>query len=221
MNDLYQYAVHLIYAVLIGQSFSIASKVFVPIENLFNFEGFSHGCALFLVYTIVITGWVGWTKSITKNPHSPNALGNFRFVTDLFILFLFYYLINLTDPDKFVQYGETFTWVFPLIFGTYIIWDLLKYFEYKSDIPQEVKKRKHRLKVTICFFFPFLIQALVYVYVIQTQPFLKWDTSNAWDIVFMSSSFALTIAYRWKKWSVPTATKRRGVRKNNKNKPTK
>ena len=220
LRDFYQYAIHLIYAVIIGQSFIIASTIFVPIENLFNFDGFQKGFALFLAYTIVITGWVGWTKSITRNPHSENALGNFRFVTDLFILFLFYYLINLTSSEKILSYGETFIWVLPVIFGSYIIWDMLKYYEYKCDAPEELQHRRKRFRDTVCFTIPFVIQGILYSYVMQHQPFLTWDGNNAWNIVFMSSSFALMIGYRWKKWVVPTARKRRSKKSGTGSTPT-
>jgi Na+/melibiose symporter-like transporter len=186
----------------------------VPIENLFNFDGFQKGFALFLAYTIVITGWIGWTKSITRNSHSENALGNFRFVTDLFILFLFYYLINLTSPEKILSYGETFIWVLPVIFGSYIIWDMLKYYEYKCDSPEELQHRKKRFRDTICFTIPFVIQALLYNYVMQyaSGSLISYGI-NAWNIVFISSSFALIIGYRWKKWVVPTARKRRSKKR--------
>lgn len=215
LTDFYQYAIHLIYAVIIGQSFSLASVIFVPIENLFSFDGFLKGSALFLAYVIVITGWVGWSKSITRNPHSPNALGNFRFVTDLIILFWFYYLINLTNPEKFHSYGETFLWVLPVIFISYIMWDMLKYFEFRSDILEEIQHRKKRFKDTVYFMIAFVVQAFVYYYAINYQPFLKWGDNDAWNIVFISSSFALIIAYRWKKWDVPRAIKRRRRKKQN------
>src|SRR3989344_5586216 len=94
LGDFYQFAIHLIYAVIIGQSFLLASTVFVPIDSVFNFTGFEHGYALFLAYVISITGWVGWSRSIGKMPHSENALGNFRFITDLIIMFLYYYLLS-------------------------------------------------------------------------------------------------------------------------------
>jgi len=221
LTDFYQYAIHLIYAIIISQSFSLASVIFVPIENLFSFEGFLKGFALFLAYTIVITGWVGWSKSIIRNPHSENVLGNFRFVTDLFILFWFYYLINLTNPEKINAYGETFVWVLPVIFGSYIMWDMLKYFEYKSDTPEEIKHRKKRLKITIYFWIAFVAQGVLYSYAVNFQPFLKWGENSAWNIIFISASFALIIAYRWKKWVVPRAIKRRGAKKkNDKNKLT-
>jgi Na+/melibiose symporter-like transporter len=217
LTDFYQYAVHLVYAVIIGQSFSLASIIFVPIDNILNFDGFQRGFALFLAYVIIITGWVGWSKSITRNPHSENALGNFRFVTDLFILFLFYYLINLTGSDKTSSYRETFLWVLPVIFFSYIIWDLLKYYEYRCEDPEELGHRKRRFRDTIFFTLPFIAQAIIYNYVIHQQPFLKWGENNAWNIVFMCSTFALIIAYRWRKWVVPTARKRRGARKKNTN----
>lgn len=222
LGDFYQFAIHLIYAVIIGQSFFIASSVFVPIDNVFNFIGFENGYALFLAYVISITGWVGWARSISKLPHSENALGNFRFITDLIIMFLYYYLLSLANPDKIHRYGETFIWVFPAIFGAYIVWDILKYFEYKCDAQKAIKDRKRRLWITVGFFIVFVIQSFIFQYVTTDQQFLKWDGNVLWIEIFISSSFVMTIGYRWLKWKIPIARRRRGNRrrKNNKTNPT-
>ena len=213
-RDFYQFAGHIIYAVVIGQSFVIASTVFIPIDKIFSFNGFANGFALFLAYTVIITGWVGWSKSVTTDPHSSNALGNFRFVTDLVILFLYYYLITLTDPENFQRYGETFIWVFPTVFSFYILWDLLKRAEYKST-SRTSKERKKRFIITIGFTLAFIVQSFIYQYVVVEQQYLTWDGNIVWNEVFIISSFVMTIAYRWLKWDVPIARKTRHKNNNN------
>ncbi|MGI0056333.1 MAG: hypothetical protein ACREAK_03035 [Nitrosarchaeum sp.] len=218
LSDFYQFALHLIYAVIIGQSFLLASVVFVPLSKLYEFSPFENGFALFLAYTVTITGWIGWSRSITKHPHSENSLGNFRFIVDLIIMFLYYYLINLTDPKTFGQFKETFIWVFPAIFLAYIAWDGLKTLEYRSDPPKANLNRKKRNAITVYFFLIFVAQAIIYVYVTAYQPFLTWNGNIIWNEIFISSSVALTIAYRWLKWKIPVALRRR--KKPNKNKST-
>lgn len=220
LGDFYQFAIHLIYAVIIGQSFLLASSVFVPIDKIFNFSGFENGYALFLAYVVAVTGWVGWARSIVKSPHSENALGNFRFITDLVIMFLYYYLLSLADPATINRYGDTFVWVFPSIFGAYIAWDVLKYFEYKCDVQKAIRDRKKRLLISVYFFIAFTIQSIIFQYVTQNQQFLNWDGNSLWLEVFISSSFVLTITYRWLKWKIPVARRRMRKRRSNKTNPS-
>jgi len=216
LGDFYQFAIHLIYAVIIGQSFLLASTVFVPIENVFEFSGFERGIALFLAYSVSITGWVGWMRSIAKLPHSENALGNFRFIVDLIIMFLYYYLLNLSDSKNIERYNETFVWVFPTIFMAYIAWDVLKYFEYKCDDPKVVKARLERLRTTIIFCALFIVQSFIFQYVISEQQYLQWDGNSIWIEIFIISSFIMTISYRWLKWEMPVARRRTRKKRNKK-----
>ena len=218
LSDFYQFSLHLIYAVIIGQSFLIASNVFVPIGKLFVFTGFEDGFILFLAYTVTITGWVGWSRSIVKNPHSENSLGNFRFIVDLIIIFLYYYLISLADPSKEAQFHEAFIWVFPAIFLAYIGWDWLKFFEYKSDLSKAVLQRKKRALITVYFFLAFSVQSFIYQYVSVNQQFLNWDGNLIWTEIFIISSFTLCIAYRWLKWQIPVARRRRRRQQKSSNK---
>ncbi|AIF83240.1 hypothetical protein NTE_01167 [Candidatus Nitrososphaera evergladensis SR1] len=100
VQEFYPFAVHTIYAVIITLSFEVASHLLIPIENVFSsWDNILRSAGLMLAYIIIISGWIGYTKSISKRPHSENHLGNARFVMDLVILFLVFYLMSFANEE--------------------------------------------------------------------------------------------------------------------------
>ena len=68
VSEFYQYAVHLVYAIIIALSYNVAIEVFIPIQNFWaSYDGFLNGIALLFAYIVVVSGWVGWIKSIQNN----------------------------------------------------------------------------------------------------------------------------------------------------------
>ena len=133
LSEFFQYAVHLVYAIVIGLSFEIAGKVVIPIENINNYPSALNVLILILSYFIVVTSWIGYTKSIIKQKHSEGILGILRFGMDLLIVFLFYYLVSLTDPFRSEYVRDIFIFIIPSIYVIYCIWDSLKYYEHKNE----------------------------------------------------------------------------------------
>ena len=218
VSELYPFAIYAIYAVAIGFSFTTAGSVLMPIERAFtSFNGAFNALALSLAYVVTISGLIGYSKSIAARPHSDNKLGNLRFVVDLSIMFLVYYLISLTDPTpidatsyaRFDYYEDTFTWVFPAIFGAYFAWDIIKYYEYKNVHQSEAKTNIQRGTKTLYFLLLFIIQSILYVHVVTPHYYssLTWDGQNAWPIVFIFTSGGLVVGYRYSKWHVPRVKK--------------
>jgi hypothetical protein len=215
LSEFYQHAVHVIYAVLISQSFFTAKDVFIPLSNLKTYDGFVNALALIFAYFFIITGWIGWYKSISKNPHGEGRLGIARFGTDLFIMFLFYYLLSLASPTKMETYGDTFVWVLPIIYGVYFLWDGLKYFEYKHELVPERRNRKNRSLITFLFFSAFVIQSVVYVHVMKNLHDLNWSGNTAWNPIFIIFSFTLTAFYRRRKWLVKHKRRNKRTKRSN------
>lgn len=187
---------------MISQSFFTAKDIFIPLSHLNSYDGVVNALALIFAYFFIITGWIGWYKSISKNPHGEGRLGIARFGTDLFIMFLFYYLLSLSSPANKNSYGDTFLWVLPIIYGTYLLWDGIKYFEYKHEKSLERKNRKARSLTTIIFFLIFSCQSVFYYYAISNLQDLKWQGTTTWDPAFIFSSIILTAVYRRRKWLV-------------------
>lgn len=213
LSDFYQHSVHLIYAVIIAQTYSIVSDIFIPLNKLDTFDGATNAFALGLAYFVIISGWIGYFKSIKRDPHKGKA-GNARFAVDLVILFLFYYLLSLANPVNKDSYWYTFVWVFPVLFASFLAWDCLKYHEYIHEHASEKNYRIGRLKITVVFFIIFLIQAIAYYFATAYHPDLTWQGHVAWNLIFIPSSGLFTYLYRRRKWK--TGNKRRNANKSKK-----
>lgn len=206
LPDFYRYAVFVIYAVVIAQSFPLVTDIFIPYTNVLSFDGFENALTLILVYFFVVTSWIGYFKSITHRPHSENKYGLTRFGLDLFLIYQFYYMVNLI-PNK-SYHGDIFVWSFPAIFVTFLVWDIVKYYEFKKESKLERVNRKNRLVVTLLTLVPFVGVAVTYYYLIPIHP-LIYNTNNVWNIIFIVISFVIIFAYRWKKWNHPKRKNRK------------
>jgi hypothetical protein len=199
-------------------SFEIATKVLVPLNTTFeSYDNFLRSSALLLSYFFIISGWIGYTKSITKRPHRENILGNARFVIDLLILFLAFYLLSQTDPTMFESFTSvfgTFIWIFPINFLTYLIWDAIKYFEYRS-CPSEGQTSISRLRITGYYFMPLLVQAILYSFVVMPYYYnrLMWDNGNISEVPFIIMSLIIIFFYRKRKWLIPDTSFPKRARK--------
>jgi len=213
LSEFYQHSVHLIYAVIIAQTYSIVSDIFIPLNKLDTYDGAVNAIALGFAYFVIISGWIGYFKSIKRDPHKGKA-GNARFAIDLVILFVFYYLLSLANPINKASYWYTFVWVLPLLFALFLAWDCLKYHEYIHERASEKNYRKERLKITIVYFSIFLIQAVLYYFAIADHPDLTWQGHVAWNLIFIPSSFLFIYLYRRRKWK--TGNKARGANRTKK-----
>jgi len=192
-SDFYQFAIHLIYAIIIAQSFEIAKEILIPINGVFSsFSNIVDAAGLFFVYFIIVSGWVGYARSISRVPHKDNLLGTTRFTLDLTILFIFFYLLNIVNNDGFLA---QFNWMIVGLFIIYAIWDQVKYKEYKN----KKKEKKHRSGQTLWFLLFFFILALVYQEVVLDSE-LIFASQDAEEFIFILILFGLTFAYRFWKW---------------------
>jgi hypothetical protein len=196
VQDLYQYAVHVLYAIILTTSFEIAANISIPIDAInpiYGYEKFTNAIGLLLVYVVAISGWIGYTKSIAKKPHT-GAIGNARFVVDVIIVFFMSYMINLVDPNNFEKYfDDIFLWVLPLLFVFFIIWDLLKYYEYSK------KTDSSRIWMTFFAFLVILVQALTYLYFIINED-IPDDYPFTVYLLYSVISIVIMLIYRLVKW---------------------
>ena len=207
LSDFFEYANHIIYAVVIAQSYQIANKILIPISNIQNYTGAIGAYSLILAYFIIVSGWIGYFKSIKRDPYK-GTFGNARFVIDLWIVFVTFYLLALTDPDKGGSISDSFIIVLPTLFASYLVWDIVKFYEHKSDNDIDGNYKKGRMKITIVFVIIFFIQIVFYIYATTYLQNLKWDSQLAWDPIFITTSFASVFVYRLIKWQTGWRPKR-------------
>jgi len=187
------------FAIVIAESFPISIKIFVPFTNLLTYNGIENALTLILIYFFIITSWIGYFSSITLNPHTQTKTGISRFSIDLFIIFLYYYLILLAQDIS--HHGDIFVYVLPLIFSAFLVWDFLRYVEYKNvkrESKQAHANRKNRLGRTGLVLVLFIILSLSYAYLIPLKKLTIDGNVVVWNILFIAVSFTIVFVYRWK-----------------------
>jgi hypothetical protein len=199
ISEFFEHAINVLFAVVIGISFQISSQVVIPIEEIQK-HVISAGI-LVLGYGIVISGWIGYYLSIKDHPHK-GKLGYVRFVLDVLTLYLFYYIINLAKVENEQYRKDVFVYLLPIIYGVYIFWDIVKYFEHKkkNQTKEEKNDRIHRIRITVDYLVSFIIIAFIY-YVTPSFEFK--------DIVFIIVSGILTFKYRYAKYVDSNKSRRR------------
>ena len=109
-DRIFRDSIDIIIAVIIGATFLAVDDVFVPFQNIFEPHEAVNAVGIVLAYFIVITGWIGYHKSVTERPHL-GRLGRIRYGIDLIILFFWYYIVTTAQPDSRVRYGDLFSYV--------------------------------------------------------------------------------------------------------------
>ena len=182
--------------------------MFVPLEQVFRYPNNIHAMGLFLVYAFIISGWIGYHRSISKNPHK-GALGNVRYVIDLAIIFLVYYLVSIANPSSNARFGEAFEWVFPTIFALYLAWDIVKVLEYKQTRTSNMIRAK-RTVITGVILVAFLAQASSYNIASHSSGITSIPDSNkiTIDIAYIVTSLILIGMYRASKWEIKVSLPR-------------
>jgi hypothetical protein len=119
----------------------MSSSIVIPLEKIS--EHLTNAFVLLLGYTLLISSWKGYYLSIKKHPHRGKQ-GFFRFILDIFIIFLLYYLLALskvTLEKANASFINDMFFILSIIYGTYLIWNIIKYFKYKKKIKIKLKER--------------------------------------------------------------------------------
>lgn len=200
-TDFYQVAIHFIFAIILAHAFMIATKIIIPFDDSFTSEKkFLQSLAFFVSFLIIIIGWTAYARSMYYRQHKDNFYGTIRFFLDIFVVFLYFYLLEIIHKDVFV---ESVTFVNLFIFGTFLVWDIFRYYEFKKY----KKEHKKRMKYTI---FAFIISIGIYIsdlIFIQLDILeFKWYSNNY--IIIGIGLFILIginhIIYRINKWERKT-----------------
>ena len=76
------------------------------------YNGFENIMFSILIYFFIFSSWVNYFKSITINLHSDTQLGLGRFGIDLFIIYIYYYLVSIIDNRDY--HAHVFVYVLPV-----------------------------------------------------------------------------------------------------------
>jgi len=146
----YVLTIQILFGIIIGISFIDYNKELVPFN--YNFETI----LIFVAYATVLLSLIGYSIAIKYRYHR-NFL---RFGLDIFLLYLYYQLIYGLQNSF-----EYYLFIFPIIFGVYVIWQGLEYLEWRREKKDIKYHRNEFLKIffgTIIFFAIFLSIFLLY-----------------------------------------------------------
>lgn len=147
----YSTAIHTLFAIVLGYSFTLTTGLIIPIGELFDPSNNTTASTLVFSYILIVSGWIGYYRSISIWSHKDTAWGAIRFVLDLIILFEYFYLLQLVSP----VFGEGFPLVkdFPIvvtvIFLTYLLSDVVKHRVNRNQPPQNRTHIWQRTYITI------------------------------------------------------------------------
>lgn len=111
VTQVYVGFIDVLFSVVVGISFA----QFVPIT--LEFKSFT----AILAYATVVASWVGYHKAFGSG--SDKYKGPYRFVIDIILLYLYYYLINSFNNFPLMLV------ILPIIFGFYLLWELCRLIE--------------------------------------------------------------------------------------------
>jgi hypothetical protein len=200
LSKLYKYAMTVVFAVVIAESFPQSIEIFLPSNGeIVTYERFESGSGWFLAYFLVISSWIYYFRSIIIDPHTETRYGVARFTLDLIIVYLYYYLLILISDQP--SYSVIFAWVFPVIFASYLAWDWLRYREYRAsrkEAGQAHATRKNRLVITGIVLVAFVAMSVLYSVATPLVSFTIYGSHNAWNIIFIYGYLAILVVYRLK-----------------------
>ena len=222
---IFPFVCHFIFAIIIANSYEVAAEVFlrpeVPIYS--SLESILPAMELVVAYTAIISGWIGYSRSMIKWPQKDTKYGTIRFFIDLIVLFCYFGLIDAADPESGPFKEQFLSWMV-MLFVLFMVWDGFKWQDHKSrssgtrsKTTQNEKRRRYttpndkRLRKSAVLTVLFLI---VFAIPLVTD----WQVDDIWkdnqDTLYAAAlllTIALLLAYRYLKWPLGERKRRRGA----------
>lgn len=123
-SGFYPKTVHVLFAVVLAISFQQASETMIPIQMVVEPEKIVPNIVLALSYLVVILGWVGYARSVSRWRYKDTRLGFLRFAIDILILFEYFYLLQVAH-----EHASHTAPVLLVLAITYYASELVKYYE--------------------------------------------------------------------------------------------
>lgn len=226
VKDFYAGSIHLLYAVVAAQGFVTATTISLPLikiatlnftsnivnktstvshsiinNNAMMFNDIVSAFALIFTYFFLASAWYGYYKSTRELSYTKQKIGLLRWGIAMFNVFILYFMISFAHADND---GTNFQAIFTLLvlFMAFVtIAHLVKIVEFKKTVSQKnlnsyFLQRPTYISVTATGLF--LIQLVVYDYVIPNSPQLSLGQVPIWNVVFIIISFLISGWFRWK-----------------------
>lgn len=132
-SRVYVKAIQILFAVIIGVSFTSYFEVLVPFQNSFE------QAMILVAFATVLASLVGYSITVGEKYHKKY----YRFIIDLILLYIYFQLIF--SP---LQSFEYFLTLLPIIFVLYAAWEILEFVEWGGQIK---KRLANSIGVTLGF----------------------------------------------------------------------
>lgn len=189
--EVFPYIIHFIFAIVIANSYVTAKQVFVDSWPLLlhNYDVLAHILGLVVVYIIIISGWIGYSRSLIKWPYKDTKLSVYRFILDFAVLFCYFVLVNIIEViGDFELYLSA--WIV-ILFTCFVLWDILKLIENKKIGDKDNIRRMNRsLAITVIFF------------VISSIFLIIYHTFDVIFIVLIAVELLIVLGFRYYKWPI-------------------
>ncbi len=156
-SEIYVSAIQILFGIIIAISFIDYHKTLVPPFN-YNFETL----LIFVTYATVLMSLIGFSIAVKYRFHKKV----WRFGIDVFLLYLYFQLVYS------LQFSfDYFLWIFPMIFGSYVVWQILEYHEWKGEKIYKYKEKEFKWVIggTGVFTIAFLLIALSYNGIVEER----------------------------------------------------
>lgn len=191
--EFFKLGITIIYAIVIASSIDASKTIFIPFysipANLLN------ATIVFYGYFIIITGWIEYYFHMQKfQDIKKSGLG--RFVIDIGILFLFYYII-IAGSNESADYliPDVYLFVTPLIFLLLTLKDMYRVGNYPNE-----NLLKYR-NLSRNFLFVSIIISLSYLAETYATGFQSFGAFAFYrDLIFAFLILTLIVIYRIMRW---------------------
>lgn len=183
----------IIYAIVIALSIDASKSVFIPLYSIP--ANLLYAMVLFYGYFIILTAWIEYYFLRRKfQDEEKSGLG--RFVLDIGILFLFYYII-IAGSNENQEYliPDVYLFVTPLIFFLFTLKDMFRIRDYQNETLLKYRDMSRN------FLFISIIISLSYLTEIYATGFQSFGSLPFYrDLIFAYLTLALIVVYRVMRW---------------------
>jgi hypothetical protein len=193
------FGITIVYAIVIALSIDASKNIFIPFYSIPS--NLLYATVLFYGYFIIITAWIEY-YFLTQKFQDEGKSGLARFVLDLGILFLFYYII-IAGSNENEEYliPDVYLFVTPLIFFLFTLKDMFRL----KNFPNEILRKCRNISRN--FLFISIIISLSYLTETYATGFQSSGTFAFYrDLIFAYFTLSLIVIFRiirWRHFNVP------------------
>ena len=181
------------YAIVIALSIDSSITIFIPFYLIPGHLLFA--TVLFYGYFIIITGWIEF-YSLSQRFEHQGKFGLRKFVIDLGILFLFYYIIvGGSNTAEGYLIPDVYLFITPLLYFLFTLKDMYGVRDYQDNMLIKYRNMSRN------FFFISIIISLLYLSETYATGFQSFGAIAFYrDLIFAYLLLSLIVVYRIMRW---------------------